>query len=145
MKLADLLKSRYDVTIPIKDASGSDTGHHVLCRHPHSNEAVAAIQNYSLALARFDDQFKIRHADIAAKAEAESNFAEYNIAHGIEVAGLKDAYIAEIVTGWSFDCEYSSSELLKVMKEFRYPVELGLADQILTGYQEAIGNLQKKS
>ena len=88
------------------------------------------------------DKFESDNAELKAECEAAENFTEYNFKLDFALQELRQAFAAELVSGWDFDNKFSKEELAKVLAAFTG--EHALAKQILDAYNSMVESAAKK-
>ena len=144
MNLADLCsqvtasENRFEVV----KSDGSMSGHHITLKSHTDKDAILASARYNRVLKVLLDKFESDNAELKAECEAAKNFTEYNFKLDFELQDLRQAFAAELVSGWDFDNAFSKEELAKVLTAFTG--EHALAKQILDAYNAMVESAAKK-
>ena len=144
MNLADLCAqltaagNRFEV---IK-SDGSKSGHHITLKSHTDKDVILASARYNRVLTVMLDKFESDNAELKAECESAKNFTEYNFKLDFALQELRQAFAAELVSGWDFDNAFSKEELAKVLAAFTG--EHALAKQILDAYNSMVESAAKK-
>ena len=144
MNLADLCaqvtasENRFEVV----KSDGSKSGHHITLKSHTDKDVILASARYNRVLTVMLERFDADNAELKAECEAAKNFTEYNFKLDFALQELRQAFAAELVSGWDFDNEFSKEELAKVLAAFIG--EHALAKQILDAYNAMVESAAKK-
>lgn len=95
--------------------SGADSGEWLRVLGPDCDQAVKAGRAYTAAVRKVDDDLR----PLEKECEAIENYAKYNDQRGYLLEDLNKELAAEIVTGWSFDDEFSKDALVALFNQYR--------------------------
>ena len=144
MNLADLCaqvtasENRFEVV----KSDGSMSGHHITLKSHTDKDVILASARYNRVLTVMLERFDADNAELKAECEAAKNFTEYNFKLDFALQELRQAFAAELVSGWDFDNAFSKEELAKVLIAFTG--EHALAKQILDAYNSMVESAAKK-
>ena len=144
MNLADLCaqvtesENRFEVV----KSDGSMSGHHITLKSHTDKDVILASARYNRVLTVMLERFDADNAELKAECETAKNFTEYNFKLDFALQELRQAFAAELVSGWDFDNEFSKEELTKVLTAFTG--EHALAKQILDAYNAIVESAAKK-
>ena len=138
MKLSDFYfadRHAEGTKMPILLPSGEDSGEWLQVVGPDCDQAVIAGRAYTAAVRKVDDDLR----PLEKECEAIENYAKYNDQRGYLLEDLNSQLAAEIVTGWSFDDEFSKESLIALLKQYR-----GLAQAIAAHHVQSREELSAK-
>lgn len=115
--------------------SGKESGEWLRVMGPDCDAAVQAGRAYTSAVRKLDDDLR----PLEKECEAVENFAKYNDERSYRLEDLNTQLSAELVTGWSFDDEFSKEALLKLLSQYR-----GLAGAVVKHHVDSREELSAK-
>ena len=144
MNLADLFNAATSSTnsFEVLKSDGSPSGHRITLQAHTDKDVILASARYNRVLMSMLEKFDADNAELKAECEAAKNFTEYNLKLDFELQELRQAFAAELVSGWDFDNAFSKEELAKVLGAFIG--EHALHKQILDAYNSMVAEHAKK-
>ena len=144
MNLADLFNAAISSTnsFEVLKSDGTPSGHHITLKAHTDKDVILASARYNRVLMVMLERFDADNAELKAECEAAKNFTEYNFKLDFELQELRQAFAAELVSGWDFDNAFTKNELAKVLAAFTG--EHALAKQILDAYNAMVADQAKK-
>lgn len=138
MKLSDFYfadRHAEGTKMPILLPSGEDSKEWLQVLGPDCDASIKAGRAYTAAVRAIDVQL----LPLEKECEAIGNYARYNDERGYLLEDLNAQLAADIVTGWSFDDEFTKENLLTLLKQYR-----GLAQAIAAHHIESRVELSVK-
>lgn len=126
MKLKDFYfadKHEAGSRMPIMLPNGEDSGEWLQVRGPDCDVSIEAGRAYTAAVRAVDASLE----ELEAACKAKDNYTEWNEKRNIQVESLNRDLAVELVTGWSFDEEFSREGFAELLRQYR-----GLAPQVAT-------------
>src|SRR5574344_1988303 len=144
MNLADLFNATAssENSFEVLKSDGNPSGHRITLKAHTDKDVILASARYNRVLMSMLEKFDADNAELKAECEAAKNFTEYNLKLDFELQELRQAFAAELVSGWDFDNAFSKEELAKVLGAFTG--EYALAKQILDTYNAMVADQAKK-
>ena len=144
MNLADLFNATKSSanSFDVLKSDGSPSGHRITLKAHTDKDVILASARYNRELMVMLERFDADNAELKAECDAAKNFTEYNLKLDFELQELRQAFAAELVSGWDFDNAFSKEELVKVLAAFTG--EHALAKQILDAYNAMVADQAKK-
>ena len=144
MNLADLFNAATSSanSFEVLKSDGTPSGHRIMLKAHTDKDVILATARYNRVLMSMLEKFDADNAELKADCEAAKNFTEYNLKLDFELQELRQAFAAELVSGWDFDNAFSKEELAKVLGAFTE--DHALAKQILNAYNAMIADQAKK-
>lgn len=118
MKLKDFYyadRHAIGTKMPILLPNGEDSGEWLTVIGPDCDQAVKAGRAYTAAVRKVDDDLR----QLEKECEAINSYAKYNDQRSYLLEDLNKDLAAEIVTGWSFDDEFSKASLVALFNQYR--------------------------
>lgn len=118
MKLSDFYfadRHAAGTRMPIPLPSGEDSGEWLRVIGPDCDAAVKAGRAYTAAVRAVDDSLR----DLEKECEAVNDYSKWNDQRGYQLEDLNKQLACELVTGWSFDDEFSKEALLNLFNQYR--------------------------
>lgn len=138
MKLSDFYfadRHAEGTKMPILLPSGTDSGEWLRVLGPDCDASIKAGRAYTAAVRAIDEQLR----PLEKECEAVQNYARYNDERGYLLEDLNSQLASDIVTGWSFDDEFTKDNLLTLLKQYR-----GLAQAVAAHHVESRAELSAK-
>lgn len=124
LSLADFFykdKHATGLQMPILLPSGEDSGETLNIIGPDCDSAVQSGRAYTRAIFALDESLQ----ELEAACKESGNFFEYNTQRSDAVSELNIEFAINIVTGWSFENEFTKESFSELLHQFP-----GLAQQI---------------
>lgn len=138
MKLTDFYfadKNEAGTMMPILLPSGEDSGEWLQVMGPDCDAAIKAGREYTTEYRRLQDSL----SELDAKCKEKGDWTEYNEQLNYGVEPLNIALAVKIVTGWSFEDEFSKEAVHKLLTQYR-----GLAEAVAKHHTASRAELAKK-
>jgi len=138
MKLSDFyFKQKHEsgTKMPILLPSGEDSGEWLQVRGPDCDESIKHGRAYTLAYRQVARDLE----ELEAKCKEIEDFTEYNAVLSDRMIGLNIELALGVVTGWSFDEEFSQESLLGLLEQYS-----GLADAVAKHHADSRATLSAK-
>ena len=144
MNLADLFNAATSSanSFDVLKSDGTPSGHHITLKAHTDKDVILASARYNRVLMVMLERFDADNAELKVECEAAKNFTEYNLKLDFELQELRQAFAAELVSGWDFDNAFSKEELAKVLAAFIG--EHALHKQIIDAYNAMVESASKK-
>ena len=144
MNLADLFNAASSSanSFEVLKSDGTPSGHRITLKAHTDKDVILASARYNRVLMSMLERFYSDNAELKAECEEAKNFTEYNLKLDFELQELRQAFAAELVSGWDFDNAFSKEELAKVLGAFIG--EYALHKQILDAYNAMVADQAKK-
>ena len=144
MNLADLFNAATSSanSFEVIKSDGTLSGHRITLKAHTDKDVILASARYNRVLMSMLEKFDADNAELKAECEAAKNFTEYNLKLDFELQELRQAFAAELVSGWDFDNEFTKDELTKVLTSFTG--DHALHKQILDAYNAMVAEHAKK-
>ena len=144
MNLADIFNAATSSanSFEVLKSDGTPSGNRITLKAHTDKDVILASARYNRVLMSMLEKFDADNADLKAECEAAKNFTEYNLKLDFELQELRQAFAAELVSGWDFDNEFTKDELVKVLSSFTG--EFALHKQILDAYNAMVADQAKK-
>ena len=114
--------------MPIMLPGGEDSGEWLNVLGPDCDAAITAAREYTAAYRMAQESL----AALDAECKEKDNWAEYNDRLTRDMEPHNRIYAAKIVTGWSFDNEFTPEALAELLHQFR-----GLAEAVAKFHTES--------
>ena len=143
MNLADLFNAATSSanSFEVLKSDGTQSGHRITLKAHTDKDVILASARYNRVLMSMLEKFDADNAELKAECEAAKNFTEYNLKLDFELQELRQAFAAELVSGWDFDNAFTKDELVKVLGAFIG--EHALHKQILDAYNSLVSEHAK--
>lgn len=138
MKLSDFyFKQKHEsgTKMPILLPSGEDSGEWLQVLGPDCDESIKHGRAYTLAYRQVARELE----ELEAKCKEIEDFTEYNAVLSDRMIDLNIELALGVVTGWSFDEEFSQEALLGLLEQYS-----GLADAIAKHHADSRATLSAK-
>lgn len=144
MNLADLFNATASSanSFEVLKSDGTQSGHRITLKAHTDKDVILASARYNRVLMSMLEKFDSDNAELKAECEDAKNFTEYNLKLDFELQELRQAFSAELVSGWDFDNAFTKDELTKVLGAFIG--DHALHKQILDAYNSMVAEHAKK-